>query len=379
MTSISLINGRVLGPDGVFEKRDVHVGGGLIEERPARSGERLDCGGLFILPGLVDVHGDQFEREVHPRPGVDIPFPVALLSVDRLLLANGITTAFHGLTLSWEPGQRSLDAGRQFMAALDRARPGMIAEHRVQLRWETFAFDAVEDIEAWLGEAPRPALAFNDHTTSTLEKVAAGRHQKLEQWASRGGVTPGRYLELVEEAARNKADVPAMVERLAAVARRSAAVMLAHDLADSAEQARFRSLGATVAEFPLTEAVAKDAAGRGEEIVLGAPNVVRGGSHTGALTAEDAVAAGTCTVLASDYHYPSMIAAVGKLAARGVATRAEARALVSANAARSMQLDDRGEISAGRRADLVIAEWPEGGEPLVRAVVAGGTITRFGW
>ena len=205
MTSISLINGDVLGPDGAFEKRDVHVGGGLIEERPARSGERLDCGGLFILPGLVDVHGDQFEREVHPRPGVDIPFSVALRSVDRLLLANGITTAFHGLTLSWEPGQRSLDAGRQFMAALDRARPGMIAEHRVQLRWETFAFDAVGDIEAWLGEAPRPALAFNDHTTSTLEKVAAGRHQKLEQWASRAGVTAGRYLELVEEAARNKA------------------------------------------------------------------------------------------------------------------------------------------------------------------------------
>ena len=379
MTSIALINGHVLGPGGAFEKRDVHIGGGLIEDRVGRSGERLDCGGLLILPGLVDVHGDQFEREVHPRPGVNIPFPVALRSVDRLLLASGITTAFHGLTLSWEPGERSLEAGRQFMAALDRARPGFITDHRVQLRWETFAFDAIRDIEAWLGGTPRPALAFNDHTTSTLQKVAAGRHQKLGQWASRAGVTPERYLELVGVAARNKADVPAMIERLAGAARRSAAVMLAHDLADGAEQARFRSLGATVAEFPLTDAVAQDAAGRGEEIVLGAPNVVRGGSHTGALTAEDAVGEGICTVLASDYYYPSMIAAVGKLAARGVAGRAEAWALVSSNAARSMELDDRGEILPGRRADLVIAEWPEGGEPLVRAVVAGGTMTRFGW
>lgn len=104
-----------------------------------------------------------------------------------------------------------------------------------------------------------------------------------------------------------------------------------------------------------------------------------GAAVTPALTAEDAVGEGICTVLASDYYYPSMIAAVGKLAAPGVASRAEAWALVSSNAARSMQLDDRGEILPGRRAYLLIAEWPEGGEPLVRAVVAGGTMTRFGW
>lgn len=189
----------------------------------------------------------------------------------------------------------------------------------------------------------------------------------------------GHYLELVEEAARNKAEVPAMIERVAAPARRYEAVMLAHDLIDSTEQVRFRGLGATVLEFLLNMTVASDAAAHGEDIVLGAPNVVRGGSHIGALKAEDLIADGLCSVLASDDYYPSMLAAVGGLAARGVVTRAAAWALISSNAARSMRLADRGEIAPGRRADLVVADWPAGSEPLLRAVVAGGTITRFGW
>lgn len=111
MGSISLINGYVCGPDGAFEKRDVYVGGGLIEDRAARTGDRLDCSGLCVLLGVVDVRSDQFEREVDPRPGVNNPLPLALRSVDRLLLASGITTAFHRLSLSWEPGERSHAAG----------------------------------------------------------------------------------------------------------------------------------------------------------------------------------------------------------------------------------------------------------------------------
>ena len=379
MQAVSLIHGRVLGPDGGLDVGDVHVGDALIAERAGGNALRLDCEGLYVLPGLIDVHGDQFEREIHPRPGVDIPFDVALRSVDRLLIANGITTAFHGLTLSWKPGQRSIGAGRRFMAALARARAGFLADHRVQLRWETFAFEAAEDVMGWLDGEPGPVLAFNDHTTATLKKVAAGTHHKLEQWAARAGVSSARYLELVDDAASREGEVPAMIARMAEAANRAGVVMLAHDLTTSEEQARFRELGVTVAEFPLAEGVARDAAGRGEAIVLGGPNVVSGGSHTGALKAEDAIAAGLCSVLASDYYYPSLLAAVGGLVRRGVASRAEAWALVSTNAARAMQLDDRGEIAPGKRADLVVVDWPEGGDPIVRAVLSGGTMTRFGW
>ena len=133
--------------------------------------------------------GDAFELELHPRPGVDIPFPIAMGSIDRQLLANGIATAFHGLTISWEPGARSLAAGRRFMDGLQALRPGLTVDHRVQLRWETFAHDAIDDVARWLGRHPTPAIAFNDHTTSTMAMVGVGSQRKLDKWAQRAGVT----------------------------------------------------------------------------------------------------------------------------------------------------------------------------------------------
>ncbi|MEM7671029.1 MAG: alpha-D-ribose 1-methylphosphonate 5-triphosphate diphosphatase, partial [Pseudomonadota bacterium] len=137
-----LCGGLVLTPDGQFERGDVAFAGDVIVEHAANP-VRIDCAGYHVLPGIVDLHGDAFELELQPRPGVDIAFPIALRSVDRQLLSHGITTAFHGLTISWEPGARGLDAGRRFMAELPALRPHLIADHRVQLRWETFAHDAI--------------------------------------------------------------------------------------------------------------------------------------------------------------------------------------------------------------------------------------------
>ncbi|MEO1614090.1 MAG: alpha-D-ribose 1-methylphosphonate 5-triphosphate diphosphatase, partial [Pseudomonadota bacterium] len=103
--SLRLSNGTVLTPDGALERRDVHVADGEIVDA-FDAAETMDCSGLTILPGIVDIHGDAFEAAIHPRPGVAIPFEVAMRSVDAQLIANGITTAFHGLTISWEPGAR---------------------------------------------------------------------------------------------------------------------------------------------------------------------------------------------------------------------------------------------------------------------------------
>ena len=97
-TSVCLRGGQVLTPQGDLETADLHIAEGRIVGSPAAGSIQIDCRGLHVLPGIVDVHGDAFELELHPRPGVDIAFPIAMGSVDRQLLANGITTAFHGLT-----------------------------------------------------------------------------------------------------------------------------------------------------------------------------------------------------------------------------------------------------------------------------------------
>jgi alpha-D-ribose 1-methylphosphonate 5-triphosphate diphosphatase len=373
--AVCLTGGQVLTPGGL-EQGDVAIADGLIAASPAADSLRIDCEGLHVLPGIVDVHGDAFEMELFPRPGVGIAFPIAMGSVDRQLLANGITTAYHGLTVSWEPGARSLEAGRRFMAALPALRPRLRADHRVQLRWETFAHHAAEDVSAWLGEEPAPALAFNDHTTSTMEKVQAGNHKKLGQWAERAGLTPAEYLAEVERVAACALAVPALMEKLAARCRETGAVMLSHDERTLAERAATRALGVEVCEFPLATAVAADAVAQGEHVILGGPNVIRGGSHNNALTAEDAIRDGLCTVLASDYYYPSLLHSAEHLVARGVLPLADAWRLVAENPAASMGLSDRGAIAPGKRADLVVIDC-NGPWRLVHTV-AGGRVTSFG-
>ena len=375
-TSLSLTGGQVLTPQGSLEDTDLHIAGGQIVETPAAGCTQIDCRGYSVLPGIIDVHGDAFELELHPRPGVDIAFPIAMGSVDRQLLANGITTAFHGLTVSWEPGARSLAAGRRFMEGFQALRPRLTADHRVQLRWETFAHDAIHDLAAWLGHEPTPAIAFNDHTTATMEKVKTGSHQKLDQWAQRAGMTVEAYLDEVETVGRRAPEVPAKIREVADLARSQGAVMLSHDERSRGERAIHRGLGIDVCEFPLAREVAADAVANGEHVIMGGPNVIRGGSHTGAMSAEDTIGEGLCTVLASDYYYPSLLHAAERLVSRGACTLGEAWSLISENPAKAMGLQDRGTLEPGRRADIVVVDC-SGPWRLVRCIV-GGTVVSFG-
>ena len=364
-------------PSRQLEVADVAIAEGTIVERTAASSLTIDCRGYHVLPAIIDVHGDAFELELHPRPRVNIPFPIAMGSVDRQLLSNAIGTAYHGLTISWEPGARSLTAGREFMAGLQALRNTLTADHRVQLRWETFAHDAIGDVARWFDQQPTPAIAFNDHTTTTLQAIETGaRRHKLEQWAQRAGLTLDAYLAEAKAVGARAADVPDKIREVADLAGRHGAVMLSHDERTVDEREANRGLGMSISEFPLSVDVAANAAARGEHIVMGAPNVIRGGSHMGALSAEDAIRDGMCTVLASDYYYPSQLHAAERLVARGVCTMAEAWRLLSQNPATAMGLHDRGAIDVGRRGDVVVIDC-SGPWRLVHAI-AGGTLVSLG-
>ena len=206
--------------------------------------------------------------------------------------------------------------------------------------------------------------------------MRAGRHEKLAPWARRAGVTLEQYLTEVDAVGRRAPDVPAKIREVADLARRHGAVMLSHDERSCGERAAYRGLGARVCEFPLAPEVAADAVASGEHVVMGGPNVIRGGSHAGALSAEDAVRDGLCSVLASDYYYPSQLHAAERLVVRGVQSLGEAWSLVSRNPAAAMGLHDRGSIEIGRRADVVVIDC-RGPWRLVHSVV-GGTVMSFG-
>ncbi|MCS3731132.1 alpha-D-ribose 1-methylphosphonate 5-triphosphate diphosphatase [Bradyrhizobium betae] len=377
MTDIFLEGGRALIGTG-FVETSLGVSGTDIAQVDASRGRArlaIDARDLLVLPGIVDLHGDAFERQMMPRAGVDFPIDVALADSDRQAIGNGITTVFHATTCSWEPGLRSADNARGLMEAIERQRPQFAADTRFHLRHETYNLDAEAEITQWLAEGRVDLFAFNDHMDGTVADMAKPR--KRNRMVERTGLTSEDFDELVARIVARAADVPASVSRLAAVARAAGVRMLSHDDATPAMRQEFRQLGADIAEFPINEETARAAANHGDAIVYGAPNVVRGGSHTGWTKAADMIAKGLCSVLASDYYYPAQLLAAFRLAADGVLPLPKAWDLVSAGPARATGFADRGVIAEGCRADILLVDDTVPLRPRLVAVIAGGKLVHL--
>jgi alpha-D-ribose 1-methylphosphonate 5-triphosphate diphosphatase len=329
----------------------------------------------LVLPGIVDLHGDAFERQMMPRPGVDFPIDVALVDSDRQAIANGITTVFHGATWSWEPGLRSGDNAEKLLDAIEALRPRLAADTRYHLRHETYNLEAEDKIGQWLAAGRIDLFAFNDHMIITT--ALRNKPRKRAIMVERTGLSDEAFDHLVERILSGAAHVTGSIARLATIARKSRVRMLSHDDKTPEERRAFRAQGITIAEFPVNEETAREAAAGGDAIVYGAPNVVRGGSHTGWTKTSDMIAKGLCSVLASDYYYPAQLLAAFRLAADGVVPLAKAWSLISTAPARAAGLSDRGELAEGRRADVVIIDDAVALRPRIVAVIANGRLVHL--
>jgi alpha-D-ribose 1-methylphosphonate 5-triphosphate diphosphatase len=377
VTDILVEGGRVLLDDEFIETSLLTAGRdiGAIGSDPGRRAIAIDARGLLVLPGIVDLHGDAFERQMMPRPGVDFPIDVALADSDRQAIANGITTVFHATTWSWEPGLRGADNARRLLEGIESLRPKLAAETRFHLRHETYNLDAESEIGQWLSDGRVDLFAFNDHMDSTVASL--DKPHKRNRMVERTGLSGEAFDALVHRIAARAAEVPASISRLAEAARRAGTRMLSHD-DDSPEMRKaFRAQGVTIAEFPVNEATAREAAAAGDDIVFGAPNVVRGGSHTGWTRAAEMIEKGLCSVLASDYYYPAPLLAAFRLAADGVLPLAQGWQLISAAPAQAAGLADRGRLAAGHRADIIVVDDEVPLRPRIIAVIAGGRLAHL--
>jgi alpha-D-ribose 1-methylphosphonate 5-triphosphate diphosphatase len=332
----------------------------------------IDATGLLVLPGIIDIHGDAFERQIEPRPGVQFPLDIALAETDRQLCANGITTAYHGITASWEPGLRSLESAMRIIAAIARLAPNLAVDTRVHLRHETFNLAGEPAILNLMQSGQIGCLAFNDHMTGTIK--VRHRPEKMQKMVDRSGLSSVAFNTLVEQTYAQHEAVPGSIARIAAAALKENIPLLSHDELSSDDRAWFRTLGVKISEFPTTVEATQAAITTGEATVFGAPNVIRGGSHTGCPSASDMVAQSLCTVLASDYYYPALLQAPFTLDAQGTIPWPEAWSLVARNPARVLGLSDRGELTPGKRADVILVDANRVGGPHVVATIANGRL-----
>ncbi|CUI63553.1 alpha-D-ribose 1-methylphosphonate 5-triphosphate diphosphatase [Cognatishimia activa] len=341
-------NALVLGPEGLSAQSLAVLDGVICDETDARS---FDLSGYWIMPGLIDVHGDGFERHLAPRRGALRDLGQGLMSADAELAANGITTATLAQFYSWEGGMRGPEFARRFLEALKTA--DLLTDTRVQLRFETHLLADYSAFEELVAEFDVPYVVFNDHIPH--DALAKGkRPPRHTGQALKSGRSPEAHLTLLQELHGRSEQVPEALKALAARLTARGVRLGSHDDDTPDVRAGFQAMGIAISEFPESLETAEAANANGAEVILGAPNVVRGGSHSGKVSAAEVIAAGHCHALASDYHYPALKQAVFRLVDDGVLTLEKAWSLVSSGPAKLLGLTDRGTLEEGQRADLVI-------------------------
>ncbi len=264
-------------------------------------------------------------------------------------------------------------------AAMDRIRPRLntdtkihLTDTKIHLRHEIYNIGAVDEIADLVTTGRVGLLAFNDHLPMLRRKSSTP--QKLAQYAERASLSIDDYIALLDEVAAREPSVAVANDRIAAAARDREIAMASHDDPSPQLRQHYHAMGCALSEFPLNHPTLKAARDLGNAIIMGAPNVVRGGSHTGGLRVSDLVRDGLVDVLTSDYFYPALLQAPFRLVADGVCDFRTAWRMVSANPALAIGMTDRGAIAAGQRADLILVDDRDPALPQVMATIVAGRV-----
>ena len=378
---MALVGGQVLMPTNdelvpgtvVWDETGiVDIGGPeLATQLDRATTELIEVAGRWVLPGIIDLHGDAFERCLMPRPGVEIDIDLALADNDRQLLAAGITTAYLSATDSWEPGLRSRATLRRLVEAIDRRAGG--PDVRLHVRHERCNTDGHDELSALVSDGSIELLSYNDHTSDRADRISMTQIQRT-------GLSGEALGALQVEWAATRSVGATQERELADLARSAGCPTASHDPDQLEDLERDLALGVAIAEFPTSIELAERYRAEDIPVLLGAPNLVRGGSHLGNLAVADALAAGAGDILCSDYHYPSLLQAPFTAAEAGLLPFGEAWSLVSANPARAAGLSDRGQLAPGRRADVLVVDPPSGpdggkGVAAIDLVAVAGQLT----
>jgi alpha-D-ribose 1-methylphosphonate 5-triphosphate diphosphatase len=352
--------------EGTLKVQDGNIAD--ISSGSCRTGE--DCGGDVLIPGCVELHTDHLETHLQPRPKVRWNMDAALQAHDGQIATSGITTVFDALRVGLEG---DTEFGSQEMSAMADAIASasadgrLRAEHFIHLRCEVSVPDVVDHFDELRGNKRVRLVSLMDHAPGQRQFVSLDAYRIYYQGKKKlSDIEFTAYSErrIAESAANSERNRELLADRC-----REAGISIAsHDDATREHVEESVSLGVALAEFPTTAEAATLSRDAGLHVLMGAPNVVRGGSHSGNVSAIDLLHAGALDILSSDYVPFSLVQAAFLLAERADISLPHAIRLISANPAEAAGLSDRGRIEIGRRADLVRVQVTSGRPPRVCSV-----------
>ena len=358
MTETILANALLVLPGDTLHGQVRLVDGKIadISEGTSVPAGAIDCSGDLVMPGLIELHTDNLERHIEPRPKVNWPHAAAIIAHDAELASVGITTVFDALRVGSVISNARANYGEYARALADeildlRSQGALRISHFLHLRAEVCSETLIEELDKF-GPADRIGIvSLMDHTPGARQFRDIGQLRKYV--CGKHGISPDEF-ETHIAAQKALTDRHGVAHESAAVeaARRYGAVLASHDDTEADHVVRSAEHGAHFAEFPTTEEAARACHAHGIKVMMGAPNLIRGGSHSGNVAAQALAEADLLDIVSSDYVPSSLLTSALMLGdiwgnlARGVAT-------VTAAPADAVGLKDRGHLAVGARADVI--------------------------
>lgn len=373
----ALTGGTVVTPDRCIDDGTLTFASGRIEsvcESRDSAPDAVDVSGKYVFPGLVDIHGDDIERHLFPRPEAEVAMETAVRESERAALGAGVTTKLHAIPFENAPDdQRSVTRSIELSRVIRGRRSDAPIDQRVHARCELADQASVSAVQRMLSDTDVALVSLMTHRPDD------GQYQSTEglsnHFGTKGPVSDEGLKELVRS--RQRVTETTLSHRCEAVidgAQASGVPVALHDPEDAEAVDRAGDSGVSICEFPLTLGAARRARERGMTVTAGSPNLVRGGSLWGNLAASEAIDAGVVDVLCSDFRPQTLVQSIFTDTGEPLPTRVNR---VSANPADAIGLSETGRLEAGARGNVIVVD-PHPTPTVSRVFVDGVEMYRYG-
>ena len=379
-------NGKIIAEESIIEGHAVVVVGEVIQAIIAQEevvqyndAQLIDARGGYISPGFIDIHSDYIETIASPRPTSMMDFNISLREAEKNLISHGITTMFHSLSFyrddafTYNPMRNPKNIQRM-VDAIDATHNELhLIRHRLHARYEIDNVDEVDRLVQNIEDGKVHLLSFMDHTPGQ------GQYRNLEVYRE----TLKGYRDISDEevnvliAERQSVEFLTIekIKEITDIAISKGISVASHDDDEITKLELVKSFGTTISEFPITLEVAKRAKEIGLHTIAGAPNVLLGGSHSGNLSAAEAIAHDCVDILCSDYYPAALLHAVFDLHEKHGNDLHEMFMKVTLNPAKAVRMDDElGSIKVGKKADILVIERMDDGYPMLTATIVNGAL-----